>query len=85
MRRSNDTREGYIDLVQRPETQLRMRDIFRDYATLGSRDTFPFEEWHHLHHVQALLEAGKLDDARTVIEARRGSVWSTPTDASAAG
>lgn len=77
MRRSNDTREGYIDLVQRLETQLRMRDIFRDYVTLGSRDTFPFEERHHLHHVQALLEAGKLDDARTVIEARRGSVWST--------
>jgi hypothetical protein len=76
MRRSNDTREGYIDLAQRLEAQLRMRDIFRDYDTLGSRDTFPFEERHHLHHVQALVEAGKLDDARKVIEARRGSVWS---------
>jgi hypothetical protein len=77
MRRSNDTREGYVDLAQRLEAQLRMWDMFRDYAALGNRDTFPFEERHHLQHVQALLEAGKLDDARKVIEARRGSVWST--------
>jgi hypothetical protein len=27
--------------------------------------------------VQSLVEAGKLDDARKVIEARHGSVWST--------
>lgn len=77
MRRSNDTREGYIDLAQRLEAQLRMRDIFRDRDTLGSRDTFPFAERHHLHHVQSLVEAGKLDNARKVIEARRGSVWAT--------
>ena len=77
MRRSNDTREGYIDLAQRLEAQLRMRDIFRDYDRLGSRDTFPFEERYHLHHIQSLVEAGKLDDARKVIEERRSSVWST--------
>jgi len=77
MRRSNDTREGYIDLSQRLEAQLRMRDIFKDYDKLGSRDTFPFEERHYLHQVQSLVEAGKLDDARKVIEPRRGSVWST--------
>src|SRR5262245_16450905 len=77
MRRSNDTRDGYIDLAQRLEAQLRMRDIFRDYDKLGSRDTFPFEERHYLHHVQSFVEAGKLSDARKVIEIRRGSVWST--------
>ena len=77
MRRSDDTREGYIDLAQRLETQLRLRELFKDDDILGSRDTFPFEEQHYLHRLQPSVEAGKLADARTVINARRGSVWST--------
>ena len=35
MRRSDDTREGYIDAAQRAETQLRLRELYKDHENLG--------------------------------------------------
>ena len=82
MRRSNDTREGYIDLAQRLEAQLRMRDIFRDYDKLGSRDTFPFEERHYLHHVQS---SGRGRQAGRRPQGHRGTAWLCVVHAGRAG
>ncbi len=76
MRRSDDTREGYIDAAQRVETQLRLKELYKDQDNLGQRDTFPFEERHYLHRLRPLIEAGKMDEARKVIAGRRNSVWS---------
>jgi len=77
MRRSDDTREGYIEIAQRVEGQLRLRELYKDHEKLGERDTFPFEERHYLDRLKPLIEAGKLDEARQVIAGRRHSIWSS--------
>jgi len=77
MRRSDDTREGYIEAAQRYETQLRLRELYKGHENLGERDTFPFEERHYLDGLKPLIEAGKLDEVRQVIADRRHSVWSS--------
>jgi hypothetical protein len=80
LRKNDDLRDGYIELAQRVESQLRLPEVFKDSDKLGERDTFPFEERHYLSRLQPLVAAGKLDDAREIITARRQSVWSTLGD-----
>jgi hypothetical protein len=77
MRKNDDFREGYIDLAERLEGQLRLRELFEDPEKLGQHDTFPFEERHYLSRLSKLVEAGKLAEAREVVDARRSSVWSS--------
>jgi hypothetical protein len=80
MRRSDDTREGYIAAAQHVETQLGLRALYKDRENIGQRDTFPFEERNYLDRIKPLIEAGKLDEAGSVIADRRHSIWSSLGD-----
>ena len=75
MRGADDTRDGYIRLAQNAEQALRLAELARDLPDLGVRDTFPFEERFYLARLQKLACAGKLAEAREVLEHRRRSVW----------
>ncbi|TVS21061.1 MAG: PglZ domain-containing protein, partial [Planctomycetaceae bacterium] len=77
MRRSDDTREGYIGIAQHVEAQLQVRQRYKDHLNLGKRDTFPFEERSYLDRLRPLADVGKLDEARQVIADRRQSIWSS--------
>ena len=75
LRRADDMRETYIQLAQRIERDLKLRDHFRDYQRLGVRDTFAFEERQYLTALAAAVHANDLSEARAILDGRRKSVW----------
>lgn len=75
MRADSGLRETYIEFAQKIENELRLPDIMSKDFDPGERDTFPFEERSLLARAVALVVAGDLMAARTVIESRKRSIW----------
>jgi PglZ domain len=75
MRGSDDTRESYIALAHRVESDLHLADITRDLKQLGARETFPFMERLYLSQLEQTAQLGNLTDAREMLRERKASVW----------
>ncbi|HVC94152.1 MAG TPA: PglZ domain-containing protein [Pirellulales bacterium] len=75
MRRSDDTREGYLAMAERIEGEWRLKQHYQGVENLGQRDTFPFEERLYLQQVQAQATEARLSEARALVDQRRQSVW----------
>jgi hypothetical protein len=80
MRTSPDLREGYLQLANRVETELRLAELTEDLSTIGSRDSFAFQEWWHLRRLLEFVQQGDLPAARTILDRRRHSVWRDQPD-----
>lgn len=74
-RDASTQREAYVDLASGLQEQLRLPALCAGMDTLGTRDTFPFEERVYLARLQALAQAGDVPAAREVERARLSSVW----------
>ena len=75
MRTSDDLRDGYIDLAERVEADLRLAAVTEGIENLGVLDTFAFEERQYLARLLRHVEEGDLAAARSVLNDRRRSIW----------
>lgn len=75
MRGSDDTREAYLTLASRVETELRIRDIASDMLAVGGRETFPSQERACLSRIQSLAAQGDFLAVRRLLDQGRRSVW----------
>ncbi|WP_198032238.1 PglZ domain-containing protein [Mesorhizobium sp. LNHC252B00] len=67
--------DGYPAMADRVEAELGLRDVAVPAGTLGSIDTFRFEERVLLAHCGDLVAAKKFDEALDVISGREHSFW----------
>ena len=67
--------EVYRSLAESVQEEFRLDRVEIPAENLGSVDTFPFEEAVLLGHVCRLLSAESYDEARAVVEDRKGSFW----------
>lgn len=79
-RASDDSRDAYVKLASRVEADLRLPEIARDLATLGSRETFVFQERACLARLQVLAEAGDHAGARQLVVRGKRSIWRSLPD-----
>lgn len=75
MRSDTGLRETYVELARTIENELRLADMMPEAFNLGVRDTFPFEERRLLCLAVTHIMAGKIPDARMIIEHRKSSIW----------
>jgi PglZ domain len=80
MRTSDDTREAYVRVASRVESELRLRVLPGDAVSVGSRETFGFQERLRLARLQALATDGNLAEARQLTIQGRRSVWRSLPD-----
>jgi hypothetical protein len=76
LRSSPTSSDAYARLASATETDLGLAAHFPDPSVLGRRDTFPFEERAWMGELVRLARAGRRPEARAVLEARHGSLWS---------
>lgn len=75
LRNNPDTRPAYVERAQAIQTELNLPSACGAIEEFGQRDTFPFEERALLATaIQAVVD-GKRGTARTVLAARKHSVW----------
>ncbi|MBB3525934.1 PglZ domain-containing protein [Rhizobium sp. NZLR1b] len=67
--------DGYPAMADRVEAELGLRDVGVPASTLGSIDTFRFEERVLLAHCGDLVAAKKFNEALDVIAEREHSFW----------
>lgn len=67
--------EAYRTVATAIEKEFRLESAAIPAAELGSVDTFPFEEKVLLGHVCELLAQESYDEARALVDARKGSFW----------
>lgn len=67
--------DAYPAMADRVEAELGLRDVAVPAGTLGSIDTFRFEERVLLAHCGDLVAAKKFDEALDIISGREHSFW----------
>jgi len=67
--------DAYETLADRVEAELGLRDAALPPDSLGSVDTFRFEERALLGYCGGLIAAGRFEAARVVVAEREGSFW----------
>jgi hypothetical protein len=80
MRMGTDLREGYLQLANRVEAELRLAELTEGLSDIGSRDTFAFQERWHLRRLLESVQQGDLSVARALLDRRRHSVWRNEPD-----
>jgi len=75
MRADAGLREAYMEASAKIEEDLRLPHLMPADFDPGERDTFPFEERRLLAYAVDAFVAGKLPEAKRVIENRNKSVW----------
>lgn len=70
-----DHPEVYPKLADRLEAELGLRDVALPAGSLGSIDTFRFEERELLRHSGELIAEGHYDEALSVVTQRQRSFW----------
>ena len=75
MRADVGLRETYMESALKIESDLRLPNLMPSDFDPGERDTFPFEERRLLARAVDCALAGRLAEARKVIESRKKSVW----------
>ncbi len=65
----------YVDWADTIENELRLRSLDLDPASLGSIDTFRFEEQLLLNHAAKLIVGHRYDEALAVVTERGASFW----------
>ncbi len=82
-----DTRthqDDYIMLANDVAQQLELPARMAGEQNFGSRDTFLFEERAYLRRCAETADNGELDEARSIVEQRRNSIWVQAEDRGAA-
>jgi hypothetical protein len=75
MRSSDPLRDGYIELAERVESDLRLDSVTEGIDNLGTLDTFAFEERQYLARLLRRIEDDDLAAARSILGDRRRSIW----------
>ena len=75
LRKHQDHKDNYLTHASEVEKALALPERSREMRTLGQRDTFAFEERHHLREFVEMLLSGKPDQAREIWKSRQQSIW----------
>src|SRR3990172_6000826 len=75
LRSSDDLRDAYINVANRIEHELHLRDHFLSVTQLGQRDTFAFEERQYFAALDRAVQSDDQLAARRILDGRRKSVW----------
>jgi hypothetical protein len=75
LRNDRRTQSAYIDQAEEIEKELNLIALCGNWADLGKRDTFPFEERTFLNLAIAAMMRDELDQVRDILESHEKSVW----------
>jgi hypothetical protein len=75
LRKHQDYKDNYVTHASEVEKALALPERTREMRNLGQRDTFAFEERHHLGEFVDTLLSGKSDQAREIWKRRQQSIW----------
>lgn len=70
------SREEYAALARTVESEFSLRSLSIPRGSLGSFDTFPFQEGILIHTLDELAARGDVDTALDQVKEREGSFWS---------
>jgi hypothetical protein len=68
-----DLREGYLQLANRVEAELRLAELTEGLSDTCSRDTFAFQERWQLRRLLESVQQGDLPAAHALLDQRRHS------------
>lgn len=80
LRKHQDHKDTYQQNAREIEKDLVLAEHCEEYRRLGDRDTFAFEERSYLQQLVERALAGQLEQARTVWDSRRTSIWLSHED-----
>lgn len=77
LRKHQDHRDTYLTQAMEVEKALVLQERTQQMRNLGQRDTFAFEERHHLTEFVEALLSGQAAIAREIWKRRQQSIWLT--------
>jgi PglZ domain len=75
LRKHRDHKDRYLKEASKVEEELALAQRTKTMTAIGTRDTFTFEERHALSTVVNALIARKIDEAESLLNGRRESIW----------